>query len=181
MSEADSHNDTRKYSLHSQEARNHLHHNKGRVQCDISPSLFKSMTPTPKSVMLGTGEFSAAPSPLLYGDVPLPVENSEGSEESKKSAFSSRKESFGSQLALMQLAAFEKLVAAESTNDYLSEKLEHTEIVQDYLTHYSSGDKYKKMAAYARQKVRCGKEQAEYAKDLEAFPRKHPLRTLLLR
>ena len=169
------HNDPSKYSIHSHEQRSHLLHNKGKVTTEKgihtpSPSPFMEQSPLIGIPRLIPGTptpelMREIPSAIQFsnasGDIPLPFEESE---ESKKSVFSMKCESFGSQeKALQQLANFQASVKSVKEN-YLDEKLQQKGILSQYITHTESVEKYKTTAPYLKAKERCEKEQAAYEK-----------------
>lgn len=169
----ESHNDTRKYSLHSQEARNHLYHNKGKILGDLSPSVVnysRGFSPLISACCLHIKDHASTPSPAPSGDVALSFAEPE---ECKKVETVAHPEDFVSQALQLQVAAFEKLVHAVDA-DYLDGKLQQKDVVQDYMAHYNSAEKYRRMAAYIKTQEKCGKEQADYRKNAKNATRTFP-------
>ena len=179
----ENHNDPSKYNLHSQEQRNHLPHDKGKVV--LSKIVFHSPSPTPfrNDQLIGIQHIiSATPIPEIprevtsamnaasvlkfskaVGDSPLTFVESE---ETKKSGASSMFESFSGQMSPPHsFPSFQVLVKTVSES-YLDKKMKQKEVVKQYLTYIDCALKYRNTVSYLKANERCEKEKALFDKKL---------------
>ena len=158
------HNDPSHYNIHSQEDRNHLLHNKGHAYPPTPPTETPSRDFNENPIGIHIAQSMGA-----IGDIPLP---SMESEESKKNVFASHAESFTvAEHCIAHTTAFEEMIHAVGSEDYLAARLKEKSVLQEYVTHFECEKKYKTTAAYGKAKERCAKERKTYAKDSNAFPR----------